>query len=86
MYHEKKKWSDEKSSRMRETFEEKVRKLREECTFIKRVEVQWECDWLRKRKSPELRDFLSSSFVLRPRRRLIPRDACKLNDEKRASI
>ena len=73
----RKNWSDEKARRMEKEFNEKIEKLKTECEGIKQVVLQWECDWLAMRKHGKLREFLADTFVERPRKRLVPRDACE---------
>ena len=70
-----KKCNAEKSKEKREEFEKKTARLLRDTDQIHSIVVQWECDWLEKRKHGALRDFLSTSYVDRPKRRLIPRDA-----------
>ena len=73
----KKNWSDKISKEKEDQFEKKMQKLKEECEDVKEVVLQWECEWLTKRKEFEVADFIRNHFKERPRRRLIPRDACK---------
>ena len=70
-----KKCDVQKSEEKKEEFEKKTANLLKETDQILSIVVEWECDWLEKRKHGALQDFLSTAYVDRPKRRLIPRDS-----------
>lgn len=69
----------EQEEKCKTKFNEKVRKMLENCdNKIKTVTEIYGCDWSEQKKTdPEVKLFMETVYVKRPLKRLKPRDVCK---------